>query len=79
MPYYLFKVSASDKLNLVKDLELVDSFASFRDAKTLTKKLRTEQSDADFSYRIMFADNQLSAEERLLEKREQPVLMEHER
>jgi len=79
MPYYLFKVSARDKLNLVKDLELIESFASFRDAKTLAKKLRMERSDAGCSYKIIFAENRLSAEEQLLAKREQPVLMEHER
>ena len=79
MPYYLFKVSARDKLNLVKNLELVESFVSFRDAKTLARKLRVGRSETGCSYKITFAENRLSAEEQLLEKREQPVLMEHER
>ena len=79
MPYYLFKISSSDKIDLVKDLELVEVFDAFRDAKTEAKKLRSEQAEDDFSYKVMFADNQLSAEEQLLEKRDKPVLMEHER
>lgn len=79
MPYYLFKISSRDSIDLVKDLELVEVFEAFRDAKIEAKKLRSEQDDNDFSYKVMFADNQLSAEEQLLEKREKPVLMEHER
>jgi len=79
MPYYLFKISSRDSIDLVKDLELLEVFEAFRDAKTEAKKLRSEQADNGFSYKVMFADNQLSAEEQLLEKREKPVLMEHER
>ena len=79
MPYYLFKISSHGNIDLVKDLELVEVFDAFRDAKIEAKKLRAEQVDNSFSYKVMFADNQLSAEEQLLEKREKPVLMEHER
>ena len=79
MPYYLFKVSSRGNTDLVKDLELLKVFDAFRDAKVEAKALRSEQADGDFSFKVMFADNQLSAEEQLLEKREKPVLMEHER
>ena len=79
MPYYLFKISPRDSIDLVKDLELLEVFDAFRDAKTEAKKLRSEQAEDGFSYKVIFADNQLSAEEQLLEKREKPVLMEHER
>ncbi len=79
MPYYLFKISSRDSIDLVKDLELLEVFEAFRDAKTEAKKLRSEQAEDSFSYKVMFADNQLSAEEQLLEKREKPVLLEHER
>jgi hypothetical protein len=79
MPYYLFKISSRDSIDLVKDLQLLGVFDAFRDAKTEAKKLRSEQAEDGFSYKVMFADNQLSAEEQLLEKREKPVLMEHER
>ncbi len=79
MPYYLYKIKSADELDLVKNLELLQTHDKFRDAKLAAKKLRAEQSEADVIYKVMFADNQLSAEEQLLEKREQPVLMEHER
>ncbi len=79
MPYYLYKIKSADELGLVKHLELLETFEKFREAKLAAKKLRAEQTEADLLYKVMFAENQLSAEEQLLEKREQPVLMEHER
>ena len=79
MPYYLFKIRSRDKLDLVKELELLSVFDAFREAKTESRKLRSEQLETEYSFKVMFADNQLSAEEQLLEKREKPVLMEHER
>ncbi len=79
MPYFLYKMSSPVGLDLVKNLELLEVFDAFRDARTQAKQLRAQNTGADFSYKVMFAENQLSAEEQLLEKREQPVLMEHER
>jgi hypothetical protein len=79
MPYYLYKITAKDELELVKHLELLQVFEAFRPARVEAKRLRAEQGEGDFSYKVMFAENQLSAEEQLLEKREKPVLMEHER
>lgn len=79
MPYYLYKITSPDELNLVKNLELLQVYDSFRPAKTEAKKLRAAQSGQDVVYKVMFAENQLAAEEGLLEKREKPVLMEYER
>ena len=79
MPYFLFKITESDKLKLVKQLDLLDTFEVFREAKIEAKRLRAEAADDDCVYKVMFAENRLSAEEQLLEKREKPVLMEHER
>ena len=79
MPYYLFKITEADGLKLVKQLELLDTFEAFRDAGAEAKRLRAEASGSGFVYKVMFAENRLSAEEQLLEKREKPVLMEHER
>ena len=79
MPYYLYKVTTPKGLDLVKNLELLDVYDGFRDARKRAKQLRAEQAQEEFVYKVMFAENQLAAEEQLLEKREQPVLMEHER
>jgi len=79
MPYYLYKLSTREGMDLIKELDLVNQFDSFKEAKTITKKLRAEQGEQSYVYKIMFAENQLLAEEQLLEKREKPVLMEYER
>jgi len=79
MPYYLYKISTLEGIDLIKNLELVNQFDLFKEAKTLAKKLRSEQQDEHFVYKLMFAENQLLAEEQLLEKREKPILMEYEK
>lgn len=79
MPYYLFKMKTADELGLVKQLELLETYEAFRDAKNEARKLRSGQRSDEYSFKVMFAESQLSAEEQLLEKREPPVLMEHER
>lgn len=79
MPYYLFKISTRDELQLIKQLELVQVHDTFKAAKTEARALRAEQQETDITFKVMFAKNQLAAEESLLERREKPVLMEHER
>lgn len=79
MPYYLYKISSNDGMDLVKQLELIEVYEAFRDAKNEARRLRGAAAVEEAVYKVMFAENQLSAEEQLLEKREKPVLMEHER
>ena len=79
MPYYLYKISSPDGIDLVKNLQLLEVYDSFREAKKKTKILRQEEKTDEFSVKLMFAENQLSAEEQLIEKRVKPVLMEYER
>lgn len=79
MPYYLYKISDSGSIGLIKKLELIDEFQGFKDAKVKAKALRAEsEPESAYVYKVIFADNQLLAEEQLLEKREKPILMEHE-
>jgi len=80
MPYYIFKMSSPEGMDLVKNLELLDEFTSFKEAKARVRDLRTQLDDADTqAIKMMFADNQLLAEEQLLEFREKPITMEHEK
>ena len=79
MPYYIYKITSLDDFELVRHLELLQQFDSFRPAKTEARRLRGEQALAGVSYKVIFAESQLQAEQRLLEKREKPVLMEHEK
>ena len=89
MPYYLFKMNVRDDLELIKHLELLEVHDAYKPARNAAKKLRVEQALAEnkaaekkpesVTYKVMFAESQLAAEESLQEKRAKPVLMEHER
>lgn len=79
MAYYVYKIN-----NLpgspVKNLEYLEEFESFKDAKNFAKNKRVEQGKDDPSiYKVIFAANQLAAEEMLLEKREAPIVREWEK
>ena len=79
MPYYVFKVQNAE-LAMLKQLELLTELESFKEAKTFAKAQRAEQVEGDVAViKVMFADNLLSAEEQLMEKREQTIVMEHEK
>jgi len=77
MPYYVFRIHAGPTA-IVKQLELVQEFEAYKDAQNFAKQTRAEQTD-DSQIKVMFADNQLSAEEQLMEKREKPILREWEK
>jgi len=64
MPYYVFKMSSPEGMELVKNLELIGDYESFRDAKNYAKSQRSELASGDTAQiKVMFADNQLLAEE----------------
>ena len=79
MPYYLFKMSSTESYDLVKKLKLLERFDHFKEAKNSAKRLRVESNSDELIFKVIFADNQLQAEELLMEKRDKPVLMEYER
>ncbi|VAW60432.1 hypothetical protein MNBD_GAMMA11-3404 [hydrothermal vent metagenome] len=79
MPYYVYRIESA-QMALLKQLELIDQFESFKEAKKFARDHRAEQADADAAdIKVMFADNQLAAEEMLMEKRDKPIVMEHEK
>ncbi len=77
MPYYVFRIQAGPTA-IVKQLELLKEFEVYKDAQNFAKQTRAEQTD-DSQIKVMFADNQLQAEEQLMEKREKPILREWEK
>jgi hypothetical protein len=80
MPYFIYKMTAQEGMSLVKNLELLSEFESFKEAKKFARDRRAElPEDSNEIIKVMFADNQLVAEEQLLEHREKPILMEHEK
>ena len=73
-------MSSQEGMELVKNLEFIDEYESFRDAKNFAKTQREELAEGDTAQiKVMFADNQLLAEEQLLAYREKPIVMEHEK
>ena len=80
MPYFIYKMTAQEGMSLVKNLELIKEFETFKEAKQFAREKRAElPEDSAEIIKVMFAENQLVAEEQLLEHREKPVLMEHEK
>ena len=79
MPYYVYRIENAE-MALLKQLELVNQFDSFKEAKNHARDLRAQQGEGDKAViKVMFADNQLHAEEQLMEKRDKPIVMEHEK
>jgi hypothetical protein len=64
MPYYLYRIVES---GLVRHLEPLADFASYREAAAELRRLRAELQGA--TVRMIFADNRLAAEELLAEVR----------
>ncbi|MGD8843627.1 MAG: hypothetical protein PVJ83_09150 [Gammaproteobacteria bacterium] len=79
MPYYIYRITPGPT-NLTKSLEKLEQHDSFKEAKQRARALRADMDEADnASIKVMFADTELSAEEQLMEKREQPILREWEK
>ena len=79
MPYFLYKILPSVS-TLVKNIEHLGEYKVYKEAKQEAKKLRVEsETDSDATYRIIFAENIIEAEERLHEKREDTVVKEWEK
>lgn len=79
MPYYVYKIMPSVG-NLVKNLELLDNFENYKDAKQLVKQERIDQdADDQATFKVMFAETELEAEEKLMEHREETIVREWEK
>ena len=79
MPYFVYKVIEASSPQYRK-LELQHRFDVFKQAKLKVRSMRAEQDAEDKSaIKIIFADNQEEAEERLTEVREAPILKEWEK
>ncbi|MBI1422591.1 MAG: hypothetical protein GC149_03920 [Gammaproteobacteria bacterium] len=77
MPYYVFRIQAGPTA-IVKQLELLKEFEVYKEAQDFAKHTRAEQTD-NSQIKVMFAENQLQAEEQLMEKRDKPILREWEK
>ncbi len=79
MPYFLYKILPSVS-TLVKNIEQIGEYKVYKEAKQKARELRIEnEQNKDVTYRIIFAENVIEAEERLHEKREDTVVREWEK
>lgn len=79
MPYFVFKITTQKGMELVKNLELLKEFDQYKEAKHYARAERVDVNDEQITIKMNFADNQLMAEEQLLEHRDKPIVMEHEK
>ncbi len=81
MPYYVFKISPGPT-DLVKNLEQLAVFDTFREAKQFARDKRVALGityESEVEIKMILAENPLEAEEKLQEKRERPILQEWEK
>jgi hypothetical protein len=79
MPYFIYRITPGPTEPL-KTLEKLEQHESFKDAKKRAREMRAAMSDGDNTQiKVMFADTELDAEEKLMEKREAPILREWEK
>lgn len=79
MAYYIYKISPG-ATDFFKNLSLITEFESFKDAKNHAKSLRMEipENSGDI-IKVIFANSELDAEEKLSEKRDKPIVREWEK
>lgn len=67
MPYFVYKIFATP----IRRLEKIEQHDTFREASNRAKQLRSElASDARHVIKVMFAENELHAEDMLNQIRE---------
>jgi hypothetical protein len=77
--YFVYKISPT-VANLVKPMELVDEFETYKEARNYAREQRQDpNNDPTDTFKVIFAENALDAEEKLSEVREQPILKEWEK
>jgi hypothetical protein len=79
MPYFVYKI-APGVSKIVKNLEPLEDFEKFKDAKNFAKEKRQQENAEDGNiYKVIFAENSINAEEKLQEQREETILREWEK
>jgi len=79
MPYFVYKI-APGVSNIVKNLEPLDDFEKFKEAKNFAKEKRQQETaESGNIYKVIFAENSIEAEEKLQEQREESIVREWEK
>ena len=79
MPYFICKIT-SGSTGAIKNIEFIDKYAEFKRAKKFVREQRESTAmDNRTHIKMVFAENELEAEQRLREPREAPILREWEK
>ena len=79
MPYFVYKI-APGVSKIVKNIEPLAEYEKFKEAKNFAKEKRQEEdAEAGNTYKVIFADNTIDAEEKLQEQREESIVREWEK
>ncbi|MGV6818731.1 MAG: hypothetical protein ACWA44_15855 [Thiotrichales bacterium] len=81
MPYFVYKITPGPT-DLLKQLDQLAEFDSYKEAKNFAKEKRIELDityESEEEVKIIMAENALDAEEKLMEKRDKPILQEWEK
>lgn len=78
MPYFVYKIAPGIS-KIVKNLEPLDEFEKFKDAKNFAKEKRQNDTEEGNTFKVIFAENVIDAEEKLQEQREETILREWEK
>jgi hypothetical protein len=72
MPYYIYRVTERP----IRQLAKIGELPSFKEASAEAKRLRAEGAEADGSLvKMIFAENELQAEDLLSQVREAPLII----
>ncbi len=79
MPYFIYKIT-SGSAGAIKGLEFIKKYDEFKLAKKFIREQRSEtELDSRTEVKMIFAENELEAEQRLREPRDAPILREWEK
>lgn len=79
MPYFIYKITSGSS-GAIKALECIDRYDGFKQAKKFIRELREQTvHDSRTAIKMIFADDELEAEQRLREPRQAPILREWEK
>ena len=79
MPYFVYKI-APGVSKIVKNIEPLAEYEKFKEAKNFAKDKRQEEdADNGNTYKVIFAENSIDAEEKLQEQREESIVREWEK
>ena len=79
MPYFIYKIT-SGSTGAIKNLECIDKYDEYKQAKKYIREKRTEfVNDNRTTLKMIFAEDEFEAEQRLGATRDAPILREWEK